>query len=119
MKPLRIGDHVKVTAIAELQYEQYKRAAARIAVDPFFAVVVGKAVKRVGRYSPARGGGYSGEDYDPAYLAIEGSVTLWEVRTGMTNKSILVHDDDLEPTGDKVTIPNRGIKPKRIEQAPV
>ena len=117
MKPLTIGQLVRVSAIAGVGYiDDRKRVLTRLPVEPFLAVVVGKVVKQLGQYSPARGGGFSsfGEDYDPAYLAVEGTVTLWQVRTGMVNKPILTHDDDLELSDDEFRLPNRGSRPKRI-----
>ena len=120
MKSFKIGSYVRVTAISEVGYIEYpKRTLIRIPVEPFFAEVVGKAVKQTGTYCAAKGGGLNDfADYTPAYLRSDGTVTLWEVRTGMINRPILVHDDDLESVGGIVDgvfpIPNRGIKPKRI-----
>jgi hypothetical protein len=44
------------------------------------------------------GGHY--EDYDPPYLTVKESVTVWAVRIGYRNKEIYFFEEDLKPYGN-------------------
>lgn len=82
-----------------------------------WGVIVGKAIKHLGTYIRASGGGpfgSFGEDYEPAKLAVGGTITLWEVRLGMLNRPILVSDEDIEPIPPILIdrVPRRASKPK-------
>lgn len=115
MKNLTIGQLVRVSKIATVGYldDNHRRLSAW-EVYPFSALIVGQVVKQIGRYS----GGqrfYGGDsDYEPPYLKVDGTVTLWQVRAGMTNKPILVCDEDLEPWNEPFRFPRRAYGvPKR------
>jgi hypothetical protein len=113
MKNLHIGQPVVVNAIASVRYGETDETKNRKAVvvrpcEPLDAVIVGQIRKFIGTYRPQRGGWLSDEDYEEAMLVVEGSVTLWLVRTGMQNKSLMVRDQDLRPTNvfPKVPVKN-------------
>lgn len=122
MKPLTIGDSVLVAAVSELGYYDYavgppQRAVGTHRVEPFMAVIVGQARKQIGRYVPATQSSWDG-DYEPPSLKVDKVVTLWEVRTGLRNKPILVRDEDLEAS-DKYSLPMIGPKPRRLAWQPM
>ena len=94
MKDLKIGDPVTVFATTEVDYDsELNRQPMSTVRYPFKAVVIGKRTKMLGKLH--RGGGF--EEWEPPYLAVKGAVKLWEVRTGLENKPLLVDDKDLEP----------------------
>jgi len=100
MKPFTVGSQVQVSALASVGYiDDSKKQVTRSKTEPFLALIVGKVIKQVGTYQP------SYDDNWPGILKVEGTVTLWQVRTGMMNKILLVHDDDLELSTAKFTLP--------------
>lgn len=112
MKNLSIGTPVIVWSIANTAYQDDgHKVVERTPVVLLHAVIVGQVVKRLGIYNRGSRGGYFEDDFEEASLSVTGSVTLWLVRTGMTNKPLMVHDDDLEVTTDQFTIPHRASKP--------
>lgn len=114
MKPLTIGDAVEVKATASLEYsEDNKRYVCRTVRSPFIGYIVGQQTKQLGEYIRGSRIGW-GEDYDPPTLRVTGTVTLWQVKTGMTNKILLVQDEDLEPCLAEAPVPRVGIKPQAI-----
>jgi len=121
MKPLSIGQLVRVRKFAEVgYYDGLEKKLATFDVEPFLALIVGQTVKRLGTYhSGSRGDGWSG-DYEEASLSISGSVTLWLVRAGMVNKPLCIRDEDIEPVpseSSEFKLPWRAAKPRRIKTA--
>lgn len=119
MRRFVIGAQVEVTAISFVEYvDDVNKKLVRCPVEPFTAVIVGQTIRPIGKYcrgSSRDGYGFFGEsEYEQASLTITGTVKLWEVRNGMTNKVILVDDRDLEPSIKQIAIPDRASKPKRI-----
>lgn len=113
MKRLTIGQVVRVTRIAEVGYpSDDRREVITCPVEPFLALIVGQVVKYTGRYGGGRQLGWG--EYQPGYLVAEKRVTLWEVRTGMVNKRLMVRDEDLEPVDEDFTLPNRAGRVRRI-----
>lgn len=111
MKNLTLGSSVLVSRITTVEYEGKEKGICKYPCVPFKAVVVGQAIKRVGKYIPQRGGSFGDfEDYEQAQLHVTGTVTLWEVRATMTNKIILVSDDDLTEIGP-FNVPRAGFTP--------
>lgn len=115
MKPsknLTLGSYVLVSRISTVEYDDRDKTVCKYPCEPFKAVVVGQAIKRLGKYMPQKGGrdGFGDEDYAEAYLCVSGTVTLWEVKATMTGKVILVGDDDLTEIGP-FTVPRAGFKP--------
>lgn len=112
MKNLTLGSYVLVNRISTVEYDDRDKGVCKYPCEPFKAVVVGQAIKRIGKYQPQRGGrdGFGDEDYQEAYLHVTGTVTLWEVKATMTGKIILVGDDDLTEIGP-FTVPRAGFKP--------
>lgn len=124
MKPLTIGQVVRVFAISELEYtysehQPARRVVATHFVEPFLAVITGQVRKLTGQYRPASQPTWAGGDYDPASLAVDKVVTLWEVRAGMLSKARLVRDEDLEPAADEFKLPTTAPRPKRLEWLPM
>lgn len=119
MKKLTIGTPVHVTAIVELEYsgsgKRYNREVAIYPVEPFAAVIVGKAVKYTGTFKPATSQSAMNwsYDYESATLLVDKAHTFWQVKAGMINKPVLVRDEDLEEVAP-FTIPHQGRKPKII-----
>ena len=113
MKTLKIGDEVDVVAVSTVEYvDDVNKQIVRRETEPFLAVIVGQVMKQLGRYS--RGTLLAwGEDFEPPSLLVTGTVTLWQVRTGMMSKPLLVQDDDL---GGSIfefrKFPRYGRKPK-------
>lgn len=88
MQDLSIGQPVLVSAVADTNYNGANKILYREPYHPFQAVVTGIKVKHLGKAVKSY--------YDhPCYLAVSKQVRLWEVRTGMENKPLLVHDEDL------------------------
>lgn len=123
MQNLSIGQPVTVAATCNVGYHDFEngkenhRGVLREEREPFKAVIVGQVVKYLGTYNRARHANdvYDGGDYEPASLSVDGSVTLWAVRTGMVNKELLVRDEDLEPFTGEYVLPRRcNNKPKFI-----
>lgn len=119
MKPLKIGQTVRVSAFATVEYiNDRDRAVTTAPVESFLAVIVGQAVRYTGTYQPASGGSrpWGDEDYEQASLTVSGSVTLWEVRMGMVNKPMLVRDEDLEAVTEEFLLPRQADKPRRLAE---
>lgn len=105
MKALKIGQLVRVTAVAALEYqEDNRKIVTTVATDPFLAVVTGQAIKHTGRFLGRNFPDHNGE-YGYRHLKVDGAVTLWEVRHGMVNKPLHVRDEDLEAVEEEFTLP--------------
>lgn len=75
--------------------------------------VCGIATRQLGQRVSGSGGGYEG-DYDPPYFSVTGVIRLYEVREGMTNKSVLCQERHLcEATADP-----RGLKLRKVNAYP-
>jgi len=114
MKTFKIGDEVDVVAVSTVEYvDDVNKQIVRRETEPFLAVIVGQAVKQLGRYSGGSHSQYFSPEYEPPSLTVTGTVTLWQVRTGMMSKPLLVQDDDL---GGSIfefrKFPRYGRKPK-------
>ena len=97
MKDLKIGDPVTVFALTEMSYDEESppnRIVETTVHYPFNAEIIGKRTKMLGKLSR---GGVSMDEWEPAYLMVKGCLKLWEVRTGVENKPLLVADEDMEP----------------------
>lgn len=118
MKNLKIGQLVRVTAVAEVGYlDDHRRTVNVWPTEPFLALIVGQVVKYTGWY----GGGrrfYDNYNYEPAFLKVDKAVTLWQVRTGMVNKPLMVCDNDLEPAEADFTLPRCAAKVNRVYADP-
>jgi hypothetical protein len=113
MKPLTIGQLVRASATAEMVYDQHRKRTLEVSpAVPFLAMVVGQVVKQSGTYVPA-GTGFDDGDYESAHLIVDKALTLWQVRTGMLNKPLLVRDEDLEPSIQPFVLPRRAARVKR------
>ena len=111
MKNMTLGTWVQVNRVSTVEYEEKTKGVCKYPCEPFKAVVVGQAIKRLGKYIPQRGGDrYPPEDYEQAQLHVTGTVTLWEVKATMTGKIILVDDDDLTEIGP-FNVPRAGFRP--------
>lgn len=117
MKNLKIGDVVSVSASATMDYDsENNKDLYRQPVEPFVGVIVGQVIKFTGHTQPASGGSF-GDDFEPARFFADKSVTLWQVRAGMLNKPVDVHDDDLSPATEPFELPRRALKvPKVIRE---
>jgi hypothetical protein len=102
----RIGDWVRVKAIADFYYTELamkksvRKVESRPLRDPIIGQIVGARIKFLGEF---KGGGYrqagmwdEDVDYDPPYLSVSNSVTVWLVRKGYLNKAVEVLDGDIE-----------------------
>ena len=96
MQNLKIGQPVSVSAVSEVGYpNDNEREVMRDKVS-LKAVVTGRRMKYLGSLRTFPGSSLFGEAPEPSELRVSGSVELWEVRTGMLNKPLLVADGDLE-----------------------
>lgn len=99
MQELKIGQPVTVKAVTEVGYpNDLEREAIRDEVS-LKAVVIGRRVKYLGTLRTFGRNSFMNLEYESeqSELHVTGSLELWEVRTGMLNKPLLVADGDLEP----------------------
>lgn len=98
MKELSIGDKVLVKCTTSMGYDEdrQRRAYRDESTKPFEAFIVGQVCSPLGEYSPGTQGSAFGDDYDPPYLAVSGTVKLWKVRKKLRSREVLVQDEDLE-----------------------
>lgn len=83
----QIGDWVEVTATVTFDIVRHQRKPIRqVLRRPFTAQIVGATRRQLGTY-------YYGEDF--AYLKCTGTVLVWLVRRGVTNRQIDVLSGDL------------------------
>lgn len=102
----RIGDFVTTRYLVEMRYAEEdgasqgrKRRAVRVdQAREIRGQIVGACIRHEGIYYAGRGAyGHHGEwEDDPACLQIERVVTLWEIREGYLNKSLLAFADDIK-----------------------
>jgi hypothetical protein len=93
-----IGDWVLVGATVSFEYDSKgNRRPVRERCGVFSAQVVGAKYRQVGTYegSTAHYSPLGDCDVDPPYLHCKGTVCVWLVRRGMTNRAIEVLPDDL------------------------
>jgi hypothetical protein len=114
MKSLNIGTRVIFDRLAAVDYgDEDDKVLMSAPIKPMVGWIVGIATKRLGR----RQGGIPGEDYEPAYLQVSGTVYLWQVKTGLRNKILLVRDEDIQETPCQLAAPSLGPKPDYITYA--
>lgn len=114
MKKLNIGNMVIVSAIAHCDYDDKdNRVVYRTMTRPFLACVTGLVRRYTGKYHQGTQGGMWGDDYEPPTLKPTGSVLLWELRIGMTNKPVYAMDDDVQFFRTDETLPMH-VKPSDV-----
>lgn len=94
----KIGDWVLVQATVSFEYDDSdNRRPVRKRCGVFAAQVVGAKYCQVGKYESGhiRYDPLDGDDVEPPSLNCKGTVVVWLVRRGMTNKPIEVLPDDL------------------------
>lgn len=102
MKPLNIGDRVRVHATCSFGYDENEERRLFVdSVAPFDAIVTGQKRKQLGKYQHGSsgaytGGGYEPPDPEPPYLRVTGTVLVWCVRKTLSGRELLVADGNLE-----------------------
>ena len=71
-------------------------------------VIVGIKDAPLGRYRPGGVGGFYGEDYDPPYLEVKGSVRLYRIRQTLLGAERLAKIEDVSPVKTKFILPLAG-----------
>jgi len=100
-----IGDWVLVTAESTIMRAYGGPTGAKreiqkwCAPEPWLGQIVGAAIRFTGNIS------YNGE-YGASFT-IGGTIPVWLVRQGMTNKPVMVQDADLEPAEGNTHLPWR------------
>lgn len=100
----QIGDWVATTATITTDYEGTKPRKKVVIKKPTTIIGQIAGLKRLylGEYHASGIGGYSfgsePDEIDQAYLAVEETVTAWEIKRGMFNKAVYVLDEDIYPT---------------------
>ena len=85
----QIGDWVEVAATVKFAVDtEMRRRPVRTTLKSFEAQIVGAVWRQIGAY-------HSGFDGEGAYLERQGTVLVWLVRRGMTNRQVEVLPDDL------------------------
>jgi len=97
-----IGETVYVSKVSTMEYVG-KRGDKRVAVKHGyykFAKIVGAKHKKLGDYIP-KSGSYrpfdpnGNDDFEQAYLAVTGTVLLWEIKEGYLNKTFLTSEEEI------------------------
>ncbi len=91
----QIGDWVEVTATVtfDIDEKNQRKIVRHELPKTFVAQIVGAANRQVGIYHRGNYDPYDGGD--SAYLECKGTVLVWLVRRGMTNRQIDVLPNDL------------------------
>ena len=117
-----IGQPVVVKATCEMKYVcdegreetgPWHRKPARKPCDEFIGVIVGAAYRTLGMYRDRHFADNIDDDYyDPPYIEADGSVIVWLVTHGMTNRHVEVLNEDVEPAieGTAIEVPWRACK---------
>lgn len=85
MKSLAIGTVVRISAVTQGKRNGETRTLERIEIEPIFAQTTGVARIATGKY------------LETSQPTVEGNkVKFHEVRVGLSNKPVLVADEDLE-----------------------
>lgn len=93
---MKIGNPIIVRATIAVEYDaKGKRDIVRNKCEPFKAMIIGHRTKMLGQVRKPSSNIWS-EDYEPAYLQVNGSIGLWEIRHGLTNIPILVAEEDFD-----------------------
>lgn len=94
---LTIGSWVEVSALAYREYIFKEGQRTRVewqsrAIKPKLAIITGLAR----RFNGVQQTGCGGEEPEPSYLEITGSVKLWRVRFGLINNEHFSFEADLQ-----------------------
>lgn len=103
MKEITLGTIVSFNQISSVEYiESTKKEIIKHKLKTSFSgMVIGKIKKATGKYD-------SGHYENHPRLIVDKYHSFYEVRSGLTNKSFMVHPDDIKVVEEsKVNIPNK------------